>query len=34
MGSELREALRAMSKAALAGRVGIVVLDVTRPSAD
>ena len=30
---ELREALRAISKAALAGRVDIVVLDVTRPSA-
>ncbi len=29
---ELREALRTISKAALAGRVDIVVLDVTRPS--
>jgi hypothetical protein len=29
---ELRDALHAMSKAAVAGRVDVVVLDVTRPS--
>jgi hypothetical protein len=31
--AELREALHAMSKAAVAGRVNVVVLDITRPSA-